>query len=312
MDLESVTDELYELRPQDFTAARNERATAARKAGDSELAAQIKELRRPTLSAWASNLLVRRRPEKVQPLISLGEGLRRAHQELDGEQLRDLSSRQHALVGALAREARQLAEAAGQPVSDEAQHEVESTLHAVLADPRAAREWAAGHLAKPLGAPVGFTEALQATVLHRPSPGPSAPARRGTRSGRAGADEADASAGRRAEEPRRKQEQLRKLDRARKDAEAAEEKARALEEEREQTEAEHEQAEELLREAEERASTLARELKQAQEQRQAARSRAREAHDRARAADRAAKTARRTAQAAAEQAERPSAESPPG
>ncbi len=45
------------------------------------------------LSAWASNLLVREQPDEVQRLVHLGEALRQAHQDLDGEQLREL---QHA------------------------------------------------------------------------------------------------------------------------------------------------------------------------------------------------------------------------
>ncbi len=106
MDLEAVADELYGLRPQEFTAVRNQRAAAARKAGDRELAEQIKNLRRPTLAAWASNLLVREQPDEVQPLIELGEGLRNAHRALDGEQLRELSRQQHVLITAMSRQAR--------------------------------------------------------------------------------------------------------------------------------------------------------------------------------------------------------------
>ncbi|WP_405810333.1 hypothetical protein OG729_36665 [Streptomyces sp. NBC_00210] len=297
MDLESVTDELYELRPKDFTAARDERAAAARKAGDSELAHHIKDLRRPTLSAWAGNLLVRRRPQEAQSLISLGKGLRQAHRNLDGEQLRELGRRQHALVGALAREARQLAQAAGQPISDEAQYEVEATLHAVLADPQAAREWATGHLARPLSPPIGFTEAVQ-TAVPQPKP-PARPA-----SGRKQEPRRE-----REREQEQEQEQRRKLDQARKDARATEEEAHALEAKKKQAEAEKEQAEQALEEAEERASALARELKEAQQQRQGARNSAREARERAQAAERAAGTARRKAQRAAETAERLAAES---
>jgi hypothetical protein len=62
VDLESTLDELYALRPQEFTAARDARAAEARRAGDRELADRIRALRRPTLSAWAGNLLVRGSP----------------------------------------------------------------------------------------------------------------------------------------------------------------------------------------------------------------------------------------------------------
>ncbi|MFD3441069.1 hypothetical protein ACFWU3_26565 [Streptomyces sp. NPDC058685] len=304
MDLESVTDELYQLLPQDFTAARNERAARARTAGDHELAARIKELRRPTLSAWASNLLVRQQSEKVQPLIGLGEGLRQAHQQLDGGQLRELGRQQHALVGALAREARKLAEAAGQSVGEAAQHEIEATLHAVLADPRAAEQWAAGRLARPLNAPVGFDGAVQTTV---PSPGtPPTP------TGRAAKPEKRPQPRTQTRSRAEEREQRRQIDRARKAAEAAEtaeKKASALEAEQREAEWAGDRADSARVEAEERVSELARELKAAQRQQKDARARARTARDTAKAAEQAAKSARRKASAAREAAERPATRS---
>ncbi|WP_432021072.1 hypothetical protein [Streptomyces sp. 1222.5] len=165
MDLDAVADELYALAPGVFTAARDERAQAARAAGDRELAEQIRRLRRPTLSAWASNLLVRDQPDEAQRLVHLGEMLRRAHQDLDGEQLRELSAQQHQVTRALARQAGQLTARAGQPISDDTRQEVQDTLHAVLADPDAARQWAKGRLTKPLSAPAGFP-----TLSRQPAP----------------------------------------------------------------------------------------------------------------------------------------------
>ncbi|MFF4214587.1 hypothetical protein ACFYZE_35720 [Streptomyces sp. NPDC001796] len=108
MDLDAVADELYALAQGDFTAASDERAKAARAAGDRELAEQIRRLRRPTLAAWASNLLVREQPDEVQRLLQLGEALRQAHKNLDGEQLRELSAQQHQVTFALVRQASQL------------------------------------------------------------------------------------------------------------------------------------------------------------------------------------------------------------
>ncbi|CAM5275573.1 hypothetical protein SALBM135S_10142 [Streptomyces alboniger] len=85
MDLETVADELYGLRPEEFTAVRGRRAAAARKAGERSLAERIAALRRPTLAAWSCNLLVRGRPGQVRPLIRLGEALRQAHRGMDGQ-----------------------------------------------------------------------------------------------------------------------------------------------------------------------------------------------------------------------------------
>ncbi|MEU0372620.1 hypothetical protein ABZ070_20580 [Streptomyces sp. NPDC006283] len=289
MELETVLDELYALRPQEFTAARNAAAAAARQAGDRELAEGIRALRRPTVSAWACNLLVRREPEKIQPLISLGEGLRAAHRDLDGEQLRELGRQQHLLVGALAKEARQLAADAGQAVGDNALHEVEATLHAVLADPQAAREWAAGHLEKPLSAPVGFSglEASAGAVATPARPRAKTPAP---------AAEPD--------EDRRDRRHREKLDRARQEAEAAERRARESEQAREAAAAELEQAQAASEESGERVAALERELTQARKQRRRTEDGMREARDRAAAADRTARDARNHAKKTAAAAER--------
>ncbi|WP_247195864.1 hypothetical protein [Streptomyces sp. GESEQ-35] len=195
LDLDAVADELYGLRPEDFTAARDTRAAAARTAGDRALAEQIGQLRRPSLSAWASNLLVREQPDQIEPLLRLGEALRQAHQDLDGAQLRTLSRQQRALIGALSRQAGQLAARAGHPISEDAQREIESTLHTVLADPEAAREWAKGRLVRPLTATVGFPAASppakpRAAPAAKPAPADEQRRERLARA-RKGAKEAD-------------------------------------------------------------------------------------------------------------------------
>ncbi|MET9648555.1 hypothetical protein [Streptomyces syringium] len=289
MDLESVTEELYGLHPQDFTAARGRHVAAARTAGDRALATQIQTLRRPTLSAWASNLLVRARPDEVTSLLALGEGLRQAHRDLDGGQLRELSRQQHIVVSALAREARKLAAEAGHPLSEEVQREVAETLHAALADPQAAQQWAAGHLPKPLAAPVGFTPAEGGAS---PAPAPSLRERPGTEKG-SGARGCEQEAERR-----------RRLAEAREEARAAQEEADAREGELRQAEADSEEAAALLREAERQRADLARRLETAEQREETARAAAHRAQTQAEAAARAADQARRRAGEAAARVER--------
>lgn len=148
MDVESVAAELYTLRPAEFTAARDEYVARARKAGDKQLAASIAQLRKPAVAAWTAGLLARQQPDEAQHLLDLGEALRSAHRTLDGDQLRKLSRDQHVVISRLARAARTLAAEAGQTVSDPVLHEVEQILHAVLADPDTAAQWATGRLAK--------------------------------------------------------------------------------------------------------------------------------------------------------------------
>ncbi|EGX57694.1 hypothetical protein SZN_21416, partial [Streptomyces zinciresistens K42] len=159
MDLDSVADELYGLRPQEFTAARDARVAAARTDGRRGLADEIRRLRRPSLSAWAGNILVRARRDEVGPLIELGEALRAAHRDLDGPQLRALGRQQHQLVTALAGQAVRLAADAGHPLGPDARREVQETLRAVLADAEAARQWASGRLTGPLVPSAGFPAA---------------------------------------------------------------------------------------------------------------------------------------------------------
>ncbi|MEU1013754.1 hypothetical protein [Streptomyces sp. NPDC005890] len=285
MDLDAVADELYGLRPEEFVAARDRRALEARKAGDQPLAKEIGALRRPSLAAWVSNLLVRRQPDEVQPLLGLGEELRRAHRELDGARLRRLARQQNEVIGALGRQARRLAAEAGHPVGEGVQREVEETLHAVLADPEAAREWAAGRLVKPLRSTAGFPAADETLLARRPAPEPEKPARgRGRTEDKA-----------RREEHRRLQAEAREAERElrarQKEADAA---GRAVEE-----------AGTRVAEAEERVRELREHLRQAEEEQRRARAAEQDARERARQADRAVREARRRADTAAARMDRP-------
>ncbi|GGU23604.1 hypothetical protein [Streptomyces coeruleorubidus] len=288
MDFDAVADELYALRPEEFTAARSSAVAAARTAGDRELADRIGTLRKPSLAAWASNLLVRSRPGDVEPLLRLGEGLRHAHHALDRTQLRELSRQQHALIRALSAQARQLAVEAGHPIGEGVQREVENTLHAVLADPEAAQAWASGRLAKPLSAAVGFPAVAEsaatesATTQPRPSAA-TAPSRPGRKAG---------------------EEQRRRLAQARRDAEAADRELRALKDEAAAAGQAAEEAKQQVSRLQRRVDELTEELARTREEHQQARFAERSARERARTADRRVREADRKAATAAAQLER--------
>ncbi|MER5450983.1 hypothetical protein ABT065_36060 [Streptomyces sp. NPDC002764] len=290
MDLESVADELYGLRPQDFTAARDARAAEARRAGDRALAGKIGKLRRPSLAAWASNLLVRERPEDIEPLLRVGEGLRQAHRDLDGAQLRELSRQQHLVINALSRQARQLTAQAGHPVGEDVQREVEGILHAVLADPDAAREWAAGHLVKAFDQTVGFPAAADVARPRPARPARAAPARKEARPSEKRRQKAD-------------EERRRRLEQARRDAEEAE---RVLDARREEAAADRQadDAQAAVRTVEQRISELSEELANLEEQRRQAETTAGNARDQAADADRRLRDARRKAETAVAQVTR--------
>lgn len=179
LDLDEIVDALYRPHPAGFTAARDGAAARVKEAGDPAAAKRIAALRRPTLAAWASNTLVRAKPDETEQFLQLGQTLRAAHRSLDGERLRDLSHQQHVVIGALAREAARLAEEAGTSVSEAVVRELEGILHSVLADPDAAREWASGRLVR-APAPVSEFPAVDPDVALPP---PGAPARPGPEPG---------------------------------------------------------------------------------------------------------------------------------
>ncbi|MEU6092842.1 hypothetical protein ABZ865_40050 [Streptomyces sp. NPDC047085] len=261
MDLESVAKELYTLHPTRFVGARTARVDEALAAGKAALAAQIAALRRPTLSAWAGNLLVHAEPKQVARLLRLGESLRRAHRNLDRAQLRRVSRQQHVLVAALSERARALTAEMGHPIGPAAQRKVEQTLHAALADRSAAEKWATGRLVKALVPPADFT-ATAAT---------------------------EASARRRTVDARTKPRQSRLK------AEAAERRDRERDEEQDQAQAEVDRLEAALRELEERATVLAQQLHATAELRRRTRDDLDQARNRAAQANRAARKTRHAA-----------------
>ncbi|MBA3250539.1 MAG: hypothetical protein H0T66_09615 [Geodermatophilaceae bacterium] len=146
VDLDAVAGELYALEPSEFTAARTEHEKQAKAAGDKNLVKQIHQLRKPTVTAWLSNLLARESPDSLAPLKELGEQLRQAQQTLQGDELRALSRQRQRLVYALVTEARRLAQSRGQKVTETVARELEQTLEATLADPTVADTVVAGRL----------------------------------------------------------------------------------------------------------------------------------------------------------------------
>lgn len=309
MDLDEVADELYGLLPEEFTAARDDRARQARAAGQRDLAGEIRGLRRPTLAAWASNLLVREQQEDVAPLLRLGEQLRDAHRDLDGQELRALSHKQHQLVAALARQAARLASEAGQPLGPQAQQEVARTLQAVLSDPGAAREWAGGRLAKPLSVAVGFDAAAEAAGpqsrtgdgrarKRKPSSaGTASSSAKSARRSDSTAPTAKDKGGSRADEEARQAGE-----RARREAEEAAVRADELWREADAADGDAEAARSAREEAEERVERLREELREAEREHTRCRKSEREAGRTAREARRRAEDAGKRAKQLSEAA----------
>ncbi|MFJ4657263.1 hypothetical protein ACIP5Y_38860 [Nocardia sp. NPDC088792] len=146
MTLEEVATELYGVLPAQFVAARSERVREARESGDKTLAAAIGGLRRPTVAAWAVNVLAREAAEDVEGLLGLGEALREAQRRLSAEELRALSIRRQQVINALTRKVGELAAAHGQSLTEATRREIGSTLQAALAEPVVADQVRTGTL----------------------------------------------------------------------------------------------------------------------------------------------------------------------
>lgn len=135
MTLQSEADALYATLPEDFIAARNERAKAARASGDRELAAQIRKLPKPRLAAWVLNMLVRRKPDEVDELVDLGAEIRAAQADADREELRALDAQRRQVTRALTEQARTVAADLDHHVNDPLAAELENSLRTAMADP---------------------------------------------------------------------------------------------------------------------------------------------------------------------------------
>jgi hypothetical protein len=146
MDLEGASRELYGLAPSQFTAAREAKMAEARSAGDRELAAALKSLRKPSVGAWLANLVVRERPRDVDHLIALGSTLQSPKSKLDGEKIRKVSKEKGAVVSGLVRSAESIASRMGHPASPAALEDLAGSLEAAFADSEAAELLQAGRL----------------------------------------------------------------------------------------------------------------------------------------------------------------------
>jgi hypothetical protein len=135
-ELTAIADALYAGSPEDFTENRNR---AAKDTGDKELAAQVKKLKKPSVAAWAVNLLVRRESEQIDTVLGLAGQLRAAAEALDGEELRALTRQRRQLTTALAATARSLARDAGVRLTGPVVDQVEGMLTAAMLDEVAAQ-----------------------------------------------------------------------------------------------------------------------------------------------------------------------------
>jgi hypothetical protein len=276
--LAQVARELYVLPPDRFTAARNDRAKA-----NEALGGGIKAFTKPSVAAWAVNLLAARRGDEVDQLLALGDALREAQDELDAQSLRELTRQRRQVISALGRAAGALAEEAGHPISTAAREDVEQTLQAGLTDPAAAAAVRSGRLVRALVS-AGLESVELSGAVAGGEPDAVAPARKPARRAEQAksvkrlkeqaqkkADEAEAVA-------REARDTLERLEREADEAVSARD---ALEAQREELIAQLDELEERLATAAKDATTLQHQRERAERTAERADTEAQRAHERA-------------------------------
>jgi len=148
-DLLAIADELYAMPLADFTPARDAKAKELK---GTELAPQVKALKKPSLAAWVVDLLVRREAEQVEQVLGVGAALREAQAAMSGESLRELTKQRRQLTAAVTQQARSLAADAGVKVTQAVADQVEATLTAAMVDETCAQAVRSGLLVAALSA----------------------------------------------------------------------------------------------------------------------------------------------------------------
>lgn len=146
MEIQEVASELYGLPPEEFTAARNARSRAAKAGGDTDLAATVQALTKPTVGAWLLNQLVRQHPGEVERVLDLGGRLRAAQGTLGASELRVLGEQRRKLTSTVAQQAADIGREKGRNVSAQVIAEVEETLRSAMVDADAGAALATGLL----------------------------------------------------------------------------------------------------------------------------------------------------------------------
>ena len=151
-------DELFQRRPEEFTAARNALAKRLRSEGRNEIAAHVSALRRPPLTAWAINQLARLHPETIERVISAGDRLRGAMERAirgDRSGFQEAQAEERAAIQTAVAVAAGLLAGGGGKDTEAARQRMTETLRAATVAPEVADQVRRGVVESDVSAP-GF------------------------------------------------------------------------------------------------------------------------------------------------------------
>lgn len=145
-EIAEVISEIYGAPLAEFTGRRNELAKRLKTEGDDGAAERVSALRKPKLSAWAVDQLVRRNKSEMQELVSTTDEVAAAK---DAAAMRTAASRRQNVIGSLADAASGILKDAGHAANATTVQEVVQTLQAT-SDPEARDLVLRGDLSEPL------------------------------------------------------------------------------------------------------------------------------------------------------------------
>jgi hypothetical protein len=157
---EGEVDGLFDLPPEEFTAARNALARRLKDEGNASAADEVKQLTKPSIAVWAINQLARNHESSVKLLLESAGRLRKAQENAlksggSGDALRRAQADERKALRELTEHAQRILEDAGRPAGTTVLDKVSSTLRAAAVDESGREAVKAGRLTGELK-PSGF------------------------------------------------------------------------------------------------------------------------------------------------------------
>jgi hypothetical protein len=178
-ELEAELDNLYAALPADFTRTRDDLAQRLKQAGQVEAAAEVKQLRKPTVPLWAVNQLARRHPDDVRALLDAGERLRVAQQAAlrgESQELQAATAEERKLLHGLTQRGAELLREAGHSADPK---RIADTLRAAAVDESGRELLQRGRLSEELEASgFGGFAGMEIPSRSKAKPSPAAQRRR--------------------------------------------------------------------------------------------------------------------------------------
>ena len=146
---------LYLVSPEEFTAERDRVARELKHMGDGESASQVKSLKKPTVAAYALNLVSSREPAQIKELLSADEQLRNARTR---EEMQEAKSRRQKTINSITGAALSVLAEQNRASGAQIKEKIAETLLAVANDEEARELLEEGRLTREI-APGGFAPA---------------------------------------------------------------------------------------------------------------------------------------------------------